>query len=143
MAKIAASFQCFYRTIVVRLDYLLIVYSYFMTTRETVKLLSRVSGEDLRKLRKSFPDLLLYLGIVADCSPKPWNNCFITQLFKNNTTLSTVRRRLSLMSGIQDIYQFDIIVFIESSRFAYSPLLMTSCRHYSVKVNFTSKLPLK
>ena len=50
LAKAAASFQGFYRTSVVRLDYLLIVYSYFMTTRETVKLLSRVSGEDLRKL---------------------------------------------------------------------------------------------
>ena len=51
MAKAAASYQGFYRTSVVRLDYLLIVYSYFMITRETVKLLSRVSGEDLRKLR--------------------------------------------------------------------------------------------
>ena len=51
MAKAAASYQGFYRTSVVRLDYLLIVYSYFMTTRESVKLLSRVSGEDLRKLR--------------------------------------------------------------------------------------------
>ena len=69
MAKADASFQGFYRTSVVRLDYLLIVYNYFMTTRETVKVLSRVSGEDLRKLRASFPDLLLYLGIVAGCSP--------------------------------------------------------------------------
>ena len=51
MAKEAASYQGFYRTSVVRLDYLLIVFSYFMITRETVKLLSRVSGEDLRKLR--------------------------------------------------------------------------------------------
>ena len=53
MAKAAASYQGFYRTSVVRLDYLMIpvVYSYFMITRETVKLLSRVSGEDLRKLR--------------------------------------------------------------------------------------------
>ena len=51
MAKVAASFQGFYRTSVVRLDYLLIVYNYFMTTRETVELLSRVSGEDLRKIR--------------------------------------------------------------------------------------------
>ena len=50
LAKAVASFQGFYRTSVVRLDYLLIVYSYFMITRETVKLLSRVSGEDLRKL---------------------------------------------------------------------------------------------
>ena len=36
-------------TSVVWLDYLLIVYTYFMTTRETVKLLSLVSGEVLRK----------------------------------------------------------------------------------------------
>ena len=50
LAKTAASFQGFYRTSVDRLDYLLIVYSYFMTTRETVKLLPRVSREDLRKL---------------------------------------------------------------------------------------------
>ena len=69
IAKADASFQGFYRTSVVRLDYLLIVYSYFMTTRETVKILSRVSGEDLRRLRASFPDLLLYFGVVADCSP--------------------------------------------------------------------------
>ena len=54
MAK-DASFQGFYRTSVVRLDYLLIVYSYFMTTRETVNLLSRVSGEDLRNLGQQFP----------------------------------------------------------------------------------------
>ena len=51
MAKAAACYQGFYRTSVVRLDYLLIVYSYFMITRETVKPLSRVSGEDLRKIR--------------------------------------------------------------------------------------------
>ena len=51
MAKAAASYQGFYRTSVVRLDYLLIVYSYFMITRETVKPLSQVSGEDLRKIR--------------------------------------------------------------------------------------------
>ena len=50
MAKAAASYQGFYRTTsVVRLDYLLIIYSYFMTTKEilVVKLLSRVSGEVL------------------------------------------------------------------------------------------------
>ena len=48
MAKAAASYQGFYRTTsVVRLDYLLIIYSYFMTTKEIVKLLSRVSGEVL------------------------------------------------------------------------------------------------
>ena len=48
MANAAASYQGFYRTTsVVRLDYLLIIYSYFMTTKETVKLLSRVSGEVL------------------------------------------------------------------------------------------------
>ena len=69
MAKADASFQGFYRTSVVRLDNLLIVYNYFMTTRDSVKILSRVSGEDLRRLRASFPVLLLYLGIVADCSP--------------------------------------------------------------------------
>ena len=54
MAKASASFQDFYRiTSVVWLDYLLIVleYSYFMITRETVKPLSRVSGEVLRKPR--------------------------------------------------------------------------------------------
>ena len=51
MAKAAASYQGFYRTSVVRLNYLLIVYSYFMITREAVKPLSRVSGEDLRKIR--------------------------------------------------------------------------------------------
>ena len=51
MAKAAASYQGFYTTSVVRLDYLLIVYSYFMITRETVKPLSRVSGEDLRKIK--------------------------------------------------------------------------------------------
>ena len=42
MARAAASYQGFYRTTsVVRLEY----YSYFMTTKETVKLLSQVSGE--------------------------------------------------------------------------------------------------
>ena len=57
MAKAAASYQGFYRTSVVRLDYLLIVYSYFMITREAVKLLSRVSGEDLRKLRATISQI--------------------------------------------------------------------------------------
>ena len=47
-----------------------------------------------------------------------YSNCFITKLFKNNKTLSTVRRCLSSTSSIQDIYQFGIIVFIESSRVA-------------------------
>ena len=54
MAKAAASYKGFYRTTsVVRLDYLLIINSHFMTTKETVKLL----------LVEKF-----YLGIMVDCS---------------------------------------------------------------------------
>ena len=56
MARAAVSYQGFYRTTsVVRLDYLLIIYSYFMTTKETVKLLSQLVEK-------------LYSGIMVDCS---------------------------------------------------------------------------
>ena len=50
--KTYASFQGFYIiTSVVVFDLLLIVYSNFMTTEETVKILSPGSGDDLRKPR--------------------------------------------------------------------------------------------
>ena len=66
-----------------------ILYSYFKATRGAVKLLSRGSWEDLgnccqrpKAEGKCFQDLLHYQGtMVWLFAKKPWNKCFITQLF--------------------------------------------------------------
>ena len=77
-------------------------------SRETVKLLSRVSEEDLRKLRagQQFPrSSPLYLGIVADCSPSSHEitvslpNCCRLGGMVNFTLPSTTSEMISISTS--------------------------------------------
>ena len=139
MSKSAASFQGFYRTSVVRLDYLLILYSFFHDFEGTVKLLSRVRGEDQRNLRATVSQIFPSIRNCDWLFPKqPWNNCFITQLFKNNTVNSTPTFVVDV--GHSRYLSIRHHRFHRKQPFCLSPYWsMTSCRNYSVKVNFTSK----
>ena len=80
------------------------IYSYFMATRGTVKLLSRGRGGDLGKVARGRRQRATVSQIFSttegqwfDCSPSSLGiTVLLTQLFKITETLSTVRRCSSL-----------------------------------------------
>ena len=145
----SASFQGSYSMpSVVWLDYLLIEYNYFMTSRRTVQLLSRVSGEVLRKPGATVPQIFsitegLWLTVPQVAMKLMFYYPIVFKKKQHNTVNSTPTlvvdvghsRCLSIRHHRFHRKHPSCLIWQVISPF----ILMKSCRNYSVKVNFTSK----